>query len=279
MLYLININDNLGVKRETEYSLFETNTESTLSGNREFVLELVQKYGMEAKNFSIKHGLIEPNNWPNEIRRTKEFNRSIEAKYILLANKEEKQFKIVEHTGYTGYCGPEKLKLYIEESKMANCTFNKDTQEYKSVDTYIIKNDSKFSAYIALKYAEFRAKVWLLGLDISFDYTIEGEDVRLTRYTGTSRKVILPSFITIIRQNAFLGDYITDIKFSTGLKFIGSWAFDRNDIAYVEFPESVEFIGQKAFFENNMLLNTNNKLDENKYKVLNNKAIVLDGVY
>ena len=279
MLYLIKIDDSINFRGNTQYILFETNTESVISGSREFVVELVNKYKMEAKNFSVKRGLIELNKWPHNIKYTSQIAANDLPQYVLLVNQSEKNFKLVTCTGYVYHFEPKELKKITRESKIANCEFKEDTQEYKSVDTYTVKEDPKFEKYINSKYSEFRMKVLTLGLDISFAYTVEGRDVKLTSYNGTSERVILPNFITTIKKKAFFCRDITELKLNEGLKFIGNEAVSGNKISYVEIPKSVEFIGQKAFFGNRELINTEHKVDHNKFKVLGNKTAVLDEMH
>lgn len=275
MLYLIGVEESKNEDKR-QYSIFETRSESLLIGNKKLVVDLLKKYKMEAKNFCIHKGQIEIKKWPHKIKRSSELFTSTESDYVLLTSVNEQKFKVVSFRGVIYYFGAEELKRYIRQDKIANCDFtsNKETI-YKSVDTYSIHNESNFEKFVVLKYEEFRAKTLMLGLDVSFKYIIEGKDVNLVEYTGTSNRVILPSFITTINKGAFKDEDITEIKLNEGLKYIGQEAFMDNKLSHIEIPISVEFIGGKAFYNNERLLGKDGDIDKNKVKLLNSEALVM----
>ena len=170
MLYLIRLDDTTEWVGEIRYALFETHTESVISESKEFVIKLIEKYNMRAKNFSIKNGQIELNKWPHKIRLTSKLGKNVMYKYTLLVNKGEQQFKLVNHAGYVAYKTSEELRTLIRKSMISNCDLLSGSNEFKSIDTYTIKDEPCFIQHIVSKYEEFRAKALIVGLDISFDY-------------------------------------------------------------------------------------------------------------
>ena len=272
MLYLIKIDDIPNC--ENTYHIFETCTESLIISEKAVAIELIGKHKMEAKNISIHEGQIVIKQWPHEIKRSSDAANTLKSDYVILVNIDEQRFKLVNILGDVLYKDSERLKDSIKQGRVTNCEFTKRKHEYKSVDTYIIQNDPKFEKHIAEKYETFRAKILALGIDISFDYLIENNEVKLTGYTGTSRIIILPNFITVIRRRAFYGKGIKEIKLNSGLKLIGREAFVTNKISSIVIPESVSFIGSNAFCKNNDLLNMNGYIDKNRVTLLNNKAFI-----
>ena len=60
---------------------------------------------------------------------------------------------------------------------------------------------------------------------MSFDYMIEGTNVKLKRYTGTTKYVIIPKFITSIMARAFDNCKIETLTLEEGLGAIGAYSF------------------------------------------------------
>ena len=277
MLYLFKIGDSHKAnKNYRDYYLFETHTESELRGDRQFVIDLVRGHRLKPMNFTIKDSRVVPNIWPQAIRLTSEHYNSFRATYILLTKDSEERFKVINGDGDVYYDDAEGLKGMIKNSVVANCTL--ENRVYKSIDTYKIYIDINFEKNINLKYEEFRAKALLLGMAISFKYRIEGNDVNLLDYTGASKKVILPNFITVINKRAFKGKGITEININNGLRYIGNEAFRDNEISQVNIPETVEFIGKQAFHNNRISIIGKNTYGKNVANVMNSEALVIDNM-
>ena len=249
MLYLIKVDK---VKdRDSTYHLFDTHTESVIEANTKLVLELINTYKMEIKNIYIEDNTIQIKDWPHKIEPYSRNKKDRESSYVLLGRVREGLFKTVVSIGRVDYLSEESLKSVIEKGWVANCEYAADGDKtYKSVDTYSIKTDPNFIKHIREKYTEFIAKTALLGMDTSFKYTIENEEVKLTSYTGSSKKVILPSFITTVCGRAFHHTGIQELKLNEGLKYIGKDAFCANNLNFVSIPSTVEFVGQSAFYYN-----------------------------
>ena len=231
------------------YRLFETHTESIIEVTDKTVIKLITKSGMKVKNVNIVNGKIEIKDWPNCIAQysLEQDLMIMGASYILLSKLKSERFKVISSLGSVGHIDATSLKKYIEKCNVANCSYNAEKQEYKSLDTYDTNTTQKFINHIDKKYDEFKAKASLLGLNIDFEYSIENEDVKLRKYTGKSDKVILPSFITTICKGAFRNKGIKEIALNEGLKYIGSDAFTNNNIECIEIPKTVKFVGQSAF--------------------------------
>ena len=276
MLYLIGVWESRN-EEHTIYSLFETNSESKIIGNKKLITEILRGHKMQAMNFSINKGKIELKQWPNGSSILSAHGQSSKMYYILLTNIDEQKFKLVNLLGSITYCSTAELKSLIDRRRVMNCCvmIDQGITCYKSEDTYSINEDASFKKHIGIKYEEFRAKILLLGISTDFKYEIENKNVVLTEYTGRSKRVIIPGFITIISNNAFAHKGITDLRLSEGLKYIGEEAFLRNKIPEVIIPRSVKFIGDRAFFGNEGRLSPR-IYDTHAIKLLNNKTLVID---
>ena len=275
MLYLIKIGEgHKAAKNHKDYYLFETNTDSLLHGDTKFVIELVEKYKLKPKNFILKNNQVEPSSWPHAIRSTSEQCGDFRATYILLSRENEQRFKTVNSDGDVFYTNENELKTLIQRSVMANCSLEKGI--YKSIDTYSISNSVNFEKQIASKYEAFRSKALLTGIDISFKYKIEENRVNLLDYTGTSKKVIIPSFITIINKQAFKEKEITELSLNSGLRYIGNEAFRESRIYHVDVPNTVRFIGKLAFHSNNRSVQNRYIYNKDEINVLNSNALIID---
>lgn len=245
MLYLIRYQ--IMNNETTLYHLFETHTESVIKANNRVTLELIRKHGLEIKNIYIDNGHIQIKKWPNTIRPYSRDRRDGASEYILLGRSGAEEFKLVNNAGDVSYIGSKQLKAIIETADITNCDYIEGEKIYRSTDTSSLMTDPAFKKYIAREYERFAAKTTLLGLNMGFQYIVEGEDVKLVHYTGKDSKVIVPNFVTAICGGAFRYRGITSLILNSGLKYIGSYAFTGNQIDYIELPETVEFVGQGAF--------------------------------
>lgn len=146
---------------------------------------------------------------------------------------------------------------------------NKITGLFNVVIEPDIHEDTELEQKIKNQYNHFINKCHLVGQDISFEYKIKGDDVILTKYTGTSEKVIVPKFITVIGENAFsiFWEYnliyrIKEIILNDGLKRICNKAFTFCKAKKIIIPRTVEVIERCAFY--NSTLSDYNKLSEDK---------------
>jgi hypothetical protein len=105
---------------------------------------------------------------------------------------------------------------------------------------------------------------------MDFKYTIENNQVSITKYTGSSKYVTIPNEIeglpvTIIRQNAFRWDplymdrpcavsknRLISIDLPQNLTTIESCAFRCNSLTSINFPQNLTTIGKSAFYENKL---------------------------
>ena len=198
---------------------------------------------------------------------------------ILLAKTNDNRFKILVANATIQYISERELKSRILEGQLSNCDYLKDNIEtiFKSIDTTTITRDKSFEKHIAKKYEEYIAKTKLLGMSSEFSYTIEGKEVKLKKYTGTSKKIILPGFITTITGNAFYGLKTEEVNLNDGLMYIGSSAFEYNNIESVRIPGTVKFIGSNAFSGNTALMKTKVVNRSMKPKIIgyNEKTFIL----
>ena len=266
MLYLINT---IKIKGgENIYNMFETHTESRLKGSSNYVLKLINSCNMEPINIDIEETEISGKAWVQEITDLSNRNKIC----ILLAKISDQSFKTLNFNNEIVCMSEKDLKYNIDSKKVLNCLFEQG--EYKSIYTYNITTNIKFKQYIAEKYREFRAKTLMLGIDSKFIYSIENEDVKILDYAGTSKKVVIPNFVTTICSNAFRNQNIQEIKLNRGLKRIGKTAFANNKIDYIEIPETVEFVGPQAFDRDAGRV-TMNRNHSPIIKQLNDKTVLL----
>ena len=243
MLYLISTREE-GVHSRI-YCLFETHTESIIECREPAVVRLVNRCNMETVNIKIIDDKVKVKTWPNDIE--KQYIKNIT--YILMGKVNEQRFKLIRLDNKIIYMDEIRLKQYIESNNIINCSFKNG--EYKSIDTYNTSIDDKFRQYIDKEYNKFIAKTALVGRQISFDYSIENTEVKITKYTGKDKRVIIPNFITTVNEGAFSNKGIEELILNDGLKYIGSKAFTYNTLKYVQIPKTVEFIGIGAFRGNN----------------------------
>lgn len=145
---------------------------------------------------------------------------------------------------------------------------------------------TEFEVKIKKEYDMFTTKCSLIGIDIQFEYRVDGEDVILTNYTGTSQKVIIPKFITIIGKNAFSvfwtkrykNKHIRSIKLNNGLKKISEGAFSFCKAKELIVPTTVEIIEKGAFYNSTLLDRNLENIESSKVKLINKSTIVEDSI-
>ena len=267
MIYLIGVRK---LFNKTNYTLIETETESFFTWDSKLVEKLLSKTTI--KNVRLIDGEIKIKNWCNDLSCVK-LSIVLGSEYTLLCKIDEDKFKITSSAEMVEYINAAQLKRYIQESKIANCSVING--EYKSIDTYNVTKNIQFEQYISNQYERYIAMTRLTGQNTTFNYVIEGREVKLRKYTGTSKKVIVPKFITSIMSRAFMGSDITEVKLEQGLKTIGSLAFNNCELYKITIPETVEFIGLGALYGNRELV-----ADRGDYKdtitILNKNTTIID---
>ena len=254
------------------YHLFETHTESIIKVKERFIISLIEKHKMEGKNIYIDNGKVQIKEWPHSMTPNVNHKLGRSPYYILLGRIAEHRFKLISNLGSTVNMSEKSLKILIASGKVANCDYRGiEEKTYKSMDTYEIKINSKFASHTAQKYEEFKAKAAMLGMDISFNYLVENEDIKIMRYTGTSTKLILPNFITTICDGAFRFSRLKEINLNNGLKHIGNNAFMGNDTTFIKLPETMEFAIQDSIH-----LNLGGATSKNVYKRLNPNTLIIN---
>ena len=265
MIYIIGVKINLNEESETVYRLYESHTESIMHGKIQFLQSLNANRELEVKNMHTENEILQLNNWAQTLMEMKDATKISQTRHILIGSDKER-FKIVSNYGTAKYINSWELKKKIENNEIINCEAIKTDNgiTYKSTDACNINTNAKFIEYIKTKYKEFRSKAIILGLNIRFEYDIEGDEVRLANYTGTSKRVIIPNFITAINEYAFQDSGITELTLNTNLKYIGGYAFEKNPLTSVQIPQSVQFIGQQAF-----------DIEDNAIELSNSKTLII----
>lgn len=266
MIYLmsyVKTSDNIAV-----YTMYETHTESIMTGDKAYVNKLVSECKMEPVNMIVTNKEIKFKQWPNQIGEAFIRNHT----YILLGRITEQRFKLLRFDERLVYMDKRELMSNIKLGNILNCLFEEG--EYKSIDTYNTGAEESYRQCVVQKYEVFRAKSLMLGLDISFEYNIEGTEVKIISYTGKSRRVIVPRFITTIAEKAFRNKKIKELTLSEGLKHVGQSAFAYNNLEHVVIPKTVEFVGRLAFQRNTGLVHLNGEYKDT-VKTLSNTTILL----
>ena len=253
------------------YKLYETMTDSYMRIAKDGLVKLIKSNKVDIKNASLNESTIVIKDWPNKIY-SEIFETITEGGYILLCGIGEK-FKLIGNDERIIYVDKEQLIRYVLANKIANCAI--ENEKLKVVDNYSVIKNSQFEAEIAQKYDRYTAISATLGMQTRFKYTIEGTEVKLIKYTGKSKSVIVPKFITSIMAKAFSDCKVEEVTLEPGLKAIGSRAFSSCRLSEVIIPETVQFIGDKVFLNNERLDKYKNGRSH-KVKILNRRALVMD---
>ena len=284
MIYIINKSQN-GDKDTIKYRGFDTYSDSVMVMGQHILKGAILDNKIQVMNASIQNENIVIKDWSADIssNQNKINKQYLEIKYVILA-KDGNWYKLVDSDGSISILRRDIIENFVLHGKIANCELikTKAGNSIKALDIYEIQRDEGFEELIKEKYTNFIAKTILLGYgDVSFHYEIENHTVRIKKYRGSSQDIILPPFITAISKGAFYLKDITSIRLNEGLKTIGTLAFgadgifDDAGIERIEIPSTVEIIGQGAFRGNNKLFRAGVSLNNNRFKLLNNKTIVL----
>ena len=269
MLYILSIIET--PNNETmAYTVFETSTESYFKAYTDTIMELVIRHKLNLKNMKLVGGKIVPEQFCKIHKECRD--ATIGPPYTLLCQVDSDTFKLAFYTEDAIYVSGEKLKELIASNAVGNCILQDGT--YKSTGTYSVDYSTPFKKYIAEKYKIYVAKSALLGRNMTFEYIVEGREVKLTKYTGTANDVIVPKFITSIMTRAFKNSGITKLVLDDGLKSIGAFSFAHCDIAELVIPKTVEIICGGAFYKNKELVRNIGEYTH-KIKVLNKRTVIL----
>lgn len=91
--------------------------------------------------------------------------------------------------------------------------------------------------------------------DGNFEYSVSGDEVKITKYTGSATEVTIPSTIdskpvTSIEKHAFFGcTSLESVTIPNAVTSIGRSAFyNCTNLKSVTIPEGVTSIGESAFY-------------------------------
>lgn len=271
MLYVTGITER---EEGLRYYIFDNYTDSTIIDDNGIILKELLQRKYEVINAKLVNGDIEVKEWTYKLYQDIDRNRKIN-QFVVVGKTINNMYKTVLAYGYFQYINEEELNKYVDNDSIAN--FIQTDTGYELIDTIDTTVDTEFSAFIENEYKRHIAKVSLLGIDMSFEYRIDGDRVTLTEYTGQSKHPILPNFITDIGKYAFKSTKIESIKFNKGLRAIGECAIVGCKLTEVTIPETVEIIYQDAF-RSNKIMHINSKLDTTKIKLLNENTLVIKGI-
>ena len=272
MVYIVSI---MKEQYGTDYRLFETNTETFFNCNGAELKKLMVETNINIKNASIISGEIVENTWCSKINRGGDL-KFTSSDYILICKIDKNKFKLINNEKDIIYVDTKQLYRHAKHSRIYNCSI--EAEIINAIDTYSINKDTHFEENIAKKYENYTAKTALLGRKMSFDYIIEGQEVKLRKYTGATKNVIVPSFITSIMENAFYLCKIDILTLDEGLKYIGGYAFNGCKLAEVTIPKTVEFIGRGAFYGNKRLVEIGGEYTD-KIKLLTENVVTIKDRY
>ena len=247
MLYLVKFRKQS--TKKNNYHLFESHTESVFEVTDKIIAQIINKHKMKVKNICLDNTGIHIKGWPYKVY-VETGNYSLgQSELVLLCNIGEQKFKLVNAIDKIVRFEDEYVQKLMRRDSILNCYYDPDKKTYTPIDIHnSIKADPKFVELINKKYEDFKLKVNMLGIKVSFEYTIVGEEVKITNYTGASERIILPNFVTTICDKAFENKGITAVTLNRGLKYIGNNAFGNNRITYADgLPDTIVFVGKNAF--------------------------------
>ena len=267
MLYVTSITER--PKGNDLYTIFESTTESIFEATQEAVKRLILENGVAIENIElIKDKLVEKA-W-SRVKSSHTID-SVGCEYTLICKTGRNKYKVVGSDASIIYINNEKLKLYTEQNRMTNCTI--ENGAWGSTGAYNGEADINFKKEITEKYEKYVAKTSLLGRQMSFNYIIEGREVKLKNYTGITKDVIIPNFVTSIMKNACHYLNIERLTLDEGLKSIGAYSFGWCSISELVIPKTVEILLHGAFCENGRLVVKNSYTD--RVKLLNKKTVII----
>lgn len=237
MMYIIRISN----WNKPVYRVIDTNTDSIIDGDKDYIIDIARKCKLGIKNAEIKGRKLVIDEWQDCIQYNG-YDKYIDRNYVLVGKINNDKYRLVYSSSGKPICMSKySLRMKAINNEIANYHI-KNTNgeiEYFEKDVLDIRPDSEL---VDIKYNKFIAKSALLGTDMSFNYTIEGKNVKLLKYTGKSKRVIVPSFVTSIGTEAFKDTEIEEIKLSEGLRFIGINAFEQTELKEIVLPNTLEYM-------------------------------------
>ena len=271
MFYILYISKSSYKRHKDSYMFFESDTESFFEGTKNFLNYLILKDKIDSNYVD----LVMKDNIAKDRCNAISSNSHKEkgAEKTLLCKIAKNKYKLVTYLLSVATVSGEELRELIRKKDVTNCEIVNGT--YKSIGTYRADKDIQFEREIAKKYEKHIAITSLLGCRTTFDYVIEGKEVKIKSCNSTTGKVIIPKFVTIILDQALSYSRITELTLNEGLKAIGSQALKYNNITELVIPKTVQFIGRSPFIGNNKIIDSGGKYT-NKLKILNKRALILD---
>ena len=259
----------------TEYKVIETLSESFMSITPYDLKNLIINSDIRVRNAELQNNEIKLRDWVSNMAQD---TNDIKKCRFMVASIENELFTMVSYRGAVKRLSYKKLLPFVNNNDVANCNITLSKINHKDVD--VIVPDKKFEYDTANKYKIFEAKIAMLGLEpMSFKYRVEKQEVILERYTGTNKNIILPSFLAVIMQDAFANTRIKTIELNEGLRIIGNEALSPNnpskELNEIEIPSTVQLIGSGAVYNNTKLFNGEGALHHHRFRLRNEKTIVL----
>ena len=290
MMYIVSLVKNMH-NEISNYRVFDNLSQSFMTLDKESLMSILLHTKIQVVNARIQDNDIILKDWAHGICTEKSLysvcgNSGVQ--YVAL-ERNDNTYKIVSYNGSIHYWNTQDLEEKVKLGQVANCKIIGIQGELKleTEDVCTMSKDEDFEKLIESKYDNFKTEMAMMGhKNMTFDFEIENNEVSVRKYTGLNRHVILPSFVTVIRRDAFCYASIDTIDLNEGLKIIGARAFmsaDTGDsLERIEIPSTVELIGDRAFngnakmFEDCMNIPREQcKLSKDKFKLRNNKTIVL----
>ena len=296
MFYVIGVirsePDKNGNSRVEKYKLIDTLSESIWSLDTDELQYLIRDGALKVANADLHHRSIKVENWISRVTNhsskiniadlvnKEKSTKNEKCEYILLA-EDENDYRLTNFKGHTTKISSWLLKKLIDSDNIANCA---TAESLKNEERYQIVKNNEFEKLIALKYEAFITKALALGYgDVSFEYEIENNHVKLRKYTGLSTNIIIPSFITIIMIDSFRKATIETLNLNEGLQVIGAWAFAPMRASFtlkdVEIPSTVKLVGHSAFINNRSLYHRHTgHLIDSRARLRNDETILLEPI-
>ena len=299
MIYIVGlIRKGIGATGEIlRYNILETISESSMTVTPNQLKSIITDTKLKVANATLENNKIKLKDWVNKItvKLSGDINSNMLGKYsedinlhdyrcpYILLNKEGDRYKLTNYKGIVRDIPLDELETIVKLGEIANCsmTNNKDETSIDWRDTYEIIANEEFEKDILIKYNTFIAKAQMFSHgSISFKYRIENKQVILQRFTGSSRNIILPSFITAVMSGAFDNSYVDTLDLNEGLKIISTKAFMQKgmtaELEKIEIPSTVELIGPNAFLGHTRLYNNQGELSPHKIKLRNIKTLIIE---
>ena len=272
MLYVIAVANMEYTNDKYNYLFYESSTESFFSGGKKFLKSLLDQNRIHTEHTKLLDIEKSEKVWFNDICRISD-GKITEPGSILVCQLGEDKYKLVSYSRSITTVNKDDLTDLVKDKRIANCIISNG--KIKTVGTYSADKDDIFKDHISKLYTKYLTLTAMLGCKTTFTYEIEAKEVKLAKCIDTTRKVIIPNFITSIMRLAFNNRGIEELSLNTGLKAIGSNAFLNNNISNVTIPETTEFMSLDIFRGNKRLVNSSDDYTEN-IKILNSKAIILN---